>query len=565
MTRPRAFLLLGLATGLGLFAGFVALTGGIDVRLAGVPLRSRSWERPAVLAALAALPAAVGLRRDIASGVRWILAAAPRVHRFVAVAAVCWAGVAAIEFGTFAVGGSDSYGYVSQAELLARGRLVEVVPRNPAFTWPDVPTTLTPLAYKRGRTSGTLAPVYPPGLPLLMAPLAATASGAVFLVVPLCAMAAVLLCWKLGGELGDPLAGAAAALLFSLSPTFLYQAVQPMSDVPVTAFWLGALLIARQPTRWSPVVAGLLVSIAILIRPNLAPLALLVAAASTVDRIAVRRLAAYAAAMVPGLILLAAIQYVRYGSPLASGYGTFDELFGFGNVGPNLSRYPRWLTETHTPLIWVWLLAPVWLVRAAPGVRRFGWICYGCSVAVIVAYLPYVYFRPEEWFYTRFLLPAIPLMLLLAAGAANHGARRVAPRVGTSLLMLGCLALAGVFAWNARSVGVFRLASAEQKYPAVGAFIRARLPASAFLIAMQHSGSIRYYAGRQTLRWDLLDRASLDRAVVSLRAAGYEPFAVLDPDEDSEFRRRFATASSPTLSRMVPVGAVGRTTVYAFP
>jgi len=565
MTRPRAFLLLGLATGLGLFAGFVALTGGIDVRLAGVPLRSRSWERPAVLAALAALPAAVGLRRDIASGVRWILAAAPRVHGFVAVAAVCWAGVAAIGFGTFAVGGSDSYGYVSQAELLARGRLVEVVARNPAFTWPDVPTTLTPLAYKRGRTSGTLAPVYPPGLPLLMAPFAATASGAVFLVVPLCAMAAVLLCWKLGGALGDPLAGAAAALLFSLSPTFLYQAVQPMSDVPVTAFWLGALLIARQPTRWSPVVAGLLASIAILIRPNLAPLALLVAAASTVDRIAVRRLAAYAAAMVPGLILLAAIHYVRYGSPLASGYGTFDELFGFGNVGPNLSRYPRWLTETHTPLIWVWLLAPVWLVRAAPGVRRFGWICYGSSVAVIVAYLPYVYFRPEEWFYTRFLLPAIPLMLLLAAGAANHGARRVAPRVGTSLLMLGCLALAGVFAWNARSVGVFRLASAEQKYPAVGAFIRARLPASAFLIAMQHSGSIRYYAGRQTLRWDLLDRASLDRAVASLRAAGYEPFAVLDPDEDSEFRRRFATASSPTLSRMVPVGAVGRTTVYAFP
>ena len=62
--------------------------------------------------------------------------------------------------------------------------------------------------------------------------------------------------------------------------------------------------------------------------------------------------------------------------------------------------------EAHSPLIWLWLLAPLWFRRAPARTRTFGWITYGFAAAVFVAYLPYVYFRPDEWSYTRFLLPA---------------------------------------------------------------------------------------------------------------------------------------------------------------
>ena len=48
--RASTLLLLGLLT--TLFAVFVALTGGIDTRIGGVAVRSRSWERPATVAVL---------------------------------------------------------------------------------------------------------------------------------------------------------------------------------------------------------------------------------------------------------------------------------------------------------------------------------------------------------------------------------------------------------------------------------------------------------------------------------------------------------------------------------
>jgi hypothetical protein len=339
-----------------------------------------------------------------------------------------------------------------------------------------------------------------------------------------------------------------------------------MSDVPVTAFWIGALLLARRPASWSPIAAGAVVSVAILIRPNLAPLAVLVVAAGATASTGVdlRRALTCALGMIPGLLILGAIQNVRYGSAFASGYGSISEMFAWSNVGQNLARYPRWLTATHTPFVWLWVLSPIWFIRAPTHQRTFGSICYAFVLAVFAAYLPYSYFRPEEWFYTRFLLPAIPVMLVLSTVVVFDLARRVAPVYGSWAAIAVILAVAGVFADRSVSVGTFALRAAERKYPAVGEFVRDRLPDSAFVMAMQHSGSIRYYSGRHTLRWDLLDRASLARAVSSLRAAGYSPFAVLDREEDSEFRTRFGTSSSEALDRMIVVGRIGETVVYAF-
>jgi hypothetical protein len=162
---------------------------------------------------------------------------------------VLWGGIAALVFGTYAAGGADSFGYISQAELIAHGRLTEPMPSDPAFDWPDVPATLTPLAFTRGPDPRVLVPVYPPGLPLLMAPLSWIHPSAVFLVVPLCAAFTLWGCVRFGTELEDTQAGTLGALLLSVSPTFLLQAMQPMSDVPVTAAWLAAMLLARRPSR----------------------------------------------------------------------------------------------------------------------------------------------------------------------------------------------------------------------------------------------------------------------------------------------------------------------------
>lgn len=570
MTRRRGALLLGMATVVAAFTGYVALTGGFDSRLAGIPVRSRSWERPGTVAAVLAVAGLFGFPREVGGVVRQLgrsLAAASRMlWRQLPLVAACWTVLAAFAFGTHVAGGADSYGYVSQARLMSRGQLTEYLPPTRGFSWPDVSYTLSPLGYTVGTSRRTIAPTYPPGLPLLMAPFAAAHPWGPFVVVPLCAAALVWLCFRLGCRFGEPLAGRLAAVLIAVSPTFLYQAMQPMSDVPVTAFWIGALVLARSPHRWSAAAAGAAASVAILIRPNLAPLAAFVvaAAATREGTFELRRSLVCAAAIGPGLLVLAGIQYVRYGSALASGYGPMRELFMTSNIVPNLERYPRWLTETHSPAIWLWLLAPIWIARTPPQVRVFAWTTYGFGFAVFAAYLPYSYFRPEEWFYTRFLLPGLPLYLLFTALTMLALSRRFAARMAQPVAIALVLALAGYLAVLSVRAGAFGLRDGELKYPAVGTFVRERLPESAFILAMQHSGSIRYYSGRHTLRWDLLDRASLDRAIQQLRDAGHVVYAAVDSDEDVELRKRFGAVSAATLEAMVPIGNVRGTQLYEF-
>jgi hypothetical protein len=570
--RPRGAALLLLAGAAAGFAAFVAATGGIDTRIGGIAIRSRSWERPATVALLLALAGLYAVRHRLRG---WSFPAS----RVVVPVLVVWALLAGLCFGTYAAGGADSYGYLSQAQLFARGRLIDMMPRHPGFDWPDVPATLTPLAYTRNGVADVLVPVYPPGLSLMMAPLTLIHPMAAFLLVPVCAALAVWLTTLLGRALSEPSAGVLGALLVAVSPTFLLQTAQPMSDVPVAALWLSALILARRPSIAAALLAGVVSSLAILVRPNLAPLLLLVAAACVTVRTSPSEGPIPASlrfnrrwtraiwpllAAVPGVVALGLIQAVRYGSPLGSGYGSFDDLFSLSNVAPNLARYPRWMTETHTPLIWLWLLAPLAIPRLERGARAFAWILYAFAAAVVLAYLPYVYFRPDEWSYTRFLLPALPLMAVLVALVLLTAARRIVPRAPLAAASTLIVLVAGVSASHALSLGVFGMRDGESKYPRAGSFVSQRLPANAFVFAAQHSGSIRYYSGRPTLRWDLLDAGSLDRAIASLRRAGYEPYAVLDVEEDERFRAYFGAREQHAVGGLIPMATLGNTNVYGF-
>jgi hypothetical protein len=57
---------------------------------------------------------------------------------------------------------------------------------------------------------------------------------------------------------------------------------------------------------------------------------------------------------------------------------------------------------------------------------------------------------------------------------------------------------------------------------------------------MQHSGGLRYYGGRMTLRYDNLERDWLDRAVAWLASRGVQSYLLVEDWELPEFRRRFS-------------------------
>jgi hypothetical protein len=105
------------------------------------------------------------------------------------------------------------------------------------------------------------------------------------------------------------------------------------------------------------------------------------------------------------------------------------------------------------------------------------------------------------------------------------------------------------------------LRAGERRYIDVGEFAADRLPADAALFAVQHSGSLRFYAGRLTLRFDSVRREWAARVPAAVERAGYHPYLIVDDFEIPQVRRQFGFEADtplpwPILARIRELGGV---------
>jgi hypothetical protein len=521
-----------------LIAAATIATGGFTIDLPAGRISSHNLLRPAAVL-LGAL--AIGLwtpahrRRQF----RAVIGRLQRRASAVAAALAFLTFLLGVRFGTYAATGADYYGYVSQAGLWRTGELRQVQPAAKEVPWPDAGWTFSPLGYRPGPDPATIVPTYPAGLPILMA-LAMTVAGpsAAYWVIPLLGGLAVWLTFVLGRATHDEATGLGSALLLMTSPVFLFYLMPPMSDVPVTAWWLLALVLALSRRRSAPFWSGAAVSAAILTRPNLLPLAVVIGAwiAADPDRSARGRSGAaitFALGVLPGCIAVAAINDWIYGTPLESGYGRVETIFALDRFFANLVRYPRWMVETETPLILLAFAAP-WLGSSRPRAARL----FLAFAAVL--YLCYAFYLPfDTWTFLRFLMPAIPLLLILAL-VAFRGLIGYAETGWRLPFALAVVTLLAALRWDiAQAEGVFRMRDVERRFEEAAAFVRRTLPERAVVLTKLHSGSIRHYSGRVTLRWDSMPPEWLDRAVAFLRDRERPPYLLIDGSEEEEFRTRF--------------------------
>jgi hypothetical protein len=113
------------------------------------------------------------------------------------------------------------------------------------------------------------------------------------------------------------------------------------------------------------------------------------------------------------------------------------------------------------------------------------------------------------------------------------------------MAVIAAVVAVGVFnVKRAGRLGVFDEASAEAKYVETARAVDSITPPDAVIVSGQFSGSLRYYAGRLTLRWDWLDPAWLDRAVEWLTARGHHVYILLEAPEVDPFRARFGQTSA---------------------
>jgi hypothetical protein len=470
------------------------------------------------------------------------------MHKVLALAAaLALAGFGLVK-GTWAVGGSDSSCYALMAQAFAQGRVQPSSELAPLAPWPDAQRTLAPAGFIPSPVKPDAAsPVCAPGMSVLLAPLVAVGGReALFVLTPLAAGVLVWLASVLARHLAGGMAAGVAAVLVASSPIVLFQAVQPMNDIVTAALWVGAITVATGEWRHRSLVAGVISGVAILVRPNLAPLALVVAAMVARRAGADARRAgadgrragasapatAFSIGALPGVAVLLLLNQSLYGSPFSTGYGDAGALFSLSYLGDNLSHYGRAVVSTQTAFPVLGLAAPFLLAGRE---RRLAWWLLAAATTVVAGYL---FYRPYvEWWYLRFLITAVVLLLVLASAVAAHLAARA--RVG-GVVAIGTVVLALFMVQTTGAREALDLQALEGRYRNTAAVVAARLPANAVLLTVWQSGSMRFHAGRESVLWDSLDPAWLERATGWLAAQGRQPFILLERREERDFRERFA-------------------------
>lgn len=463
-------------------------------------------------------------------------------------------GAIAVTFSTRSAAGADASGYLSQADgwlhsvppLHVEVNVQESIETASALDgWITTPLGWRPSPDYCDSCIGVQVPTYAPGLPLLMAIPHAIAGidGAVAVVIA-SAVIAVIATGLIASQLGGSIAGIIAAALIGFTPVFLHQSIQPMSDVPVTAAWMVTFALAyRKRSFWS----GLACALAVLIRPNLAPLAI-------VPLLIAPKKMMFAIPVAIAGVVLAVLQSFWYGSPLQSGYGATEQLFAMSNIIPNIGRYSRWWLATAPAM----LLGVFGIVRLRA--NRFAQALAIFAVLVIGAYLIYAVF--DDWSYLRFLLPALAVAAIFAAVELAAWIERWRINVRVPLLFVVVIGLTADSIFIARSFDTFKLADQLARVSTVADYLTAHVEPSAVFLSGEQSGSMRYYTGRSILRWEAASPEALTTAFAVLEKSNRPVFVVLDAWEEAPFRAKLSSAVPLDWPPMLEAGTTHRTRVW---
>jgi hypothetical protein len=400
------------------------------------------------------------------------------------------------------VGASDWYGYYSEAQSFKQGRVSLEVNHNPRQN-----PSIAPLGYFVG--NGKVLPYYPPGYPLLMAFFGFL--NLEFYVTPFFSTIGVLLMFLLIKDITrDKYIAILFSLVWAFSPIVIYGSTSVMSDAVAAVFILLSLYLYRKVRISS---SALVLGFAFIIRPTNALYCMVFLPKLIKDRQCFKFGSGFA---VPSM-LYGIYNLLVYGSPLKFGYDhVFDRLTA-SIVPYHVAFYTIEILEQFTPIIPLLALYALYrygvkafmkdkpesltppvksieLANKAADIRFF-------TAWFIIFFAFYCFWKPggNEWWWTRFLLPAFPAMFFLAAlgvksilTSLENRNRKITlyARMGFSILAV----LITVYyihyetnytiLWEKDKAKIYYLASKQ---------IEDKVPANGMVGAYELSGSIRLY------------------------------------------------------------------------
>jgi Dolichyl-phosphate-mannose-protein mannosyltransferase len=527
-TAPRYFVsLLDWAIAAALALTVLVFLVGVDIHLAGVTVRSHS--------AIRVLAGAVAL---VLVRVRFGIGSYPKsIMRLAMLIAICGSVESWLRFLLASIGGADSYGYVSASRTIAGGRLIEAAPIAEWISAANRLAIASPLGWTPAPDGAGIAPTFPIGTALVMALFTLVGGAdAVYFVAPITGLVTLCLVYRLARTWYDAESALFAVALVAWNPLVVGYAKQPMSDMPATMWVTLALLLAVRLSRESAFGAGLAAGAAVITRPALLVAAVVIPLAAHRGESARQRFWIAGTGLALMLSILMAIQNHLFGSPFSTGYGSGAALFSWSHVGTNLAIFTHHGWEVLGPLFIPGLIIGIFAAR--PESR-------GKPLAIFAAVtLPYLFYLPfDHWETLRFLLPGVVPLTILVADGLIHIARLPRKPAVTAAVVIAFLAIVGGRSEILlRKSSVWDIASMEARYPLAGEWINVNTPPTSVVMANQHSGSLRWYGKRQTIRWDFIAPGQLVTTVRELQSHGATVYVALEGDEVAMFDQRFAGA-----------------------
>jgi len=414
----------------------------------------------------------------------------------------------------------------------------------PSTQAPDF--TYVPLGYKTIDAQSALVCTYPSGLSLLILASAKLSSwdNGPALMFWAHALAGVLLTWILARQAQlSALIALFAAASVGLSPVYLSNSVQLMSDIP-SLTWLTATLVCglhlRRPYS-SALLSGFAFGVAVLVRPTNALVlpALLLALSSPRTPATPWRWLLFVLGGLPCAASLLFLNKLEFGSYFTSGYGNIGYLLSPRHIPGALQAYALWIPCCLFPLAPLALLAPRF-TSPRPHLSAV------LSLWILSFSTFYAFYRHtgEHWYYLRFLIPVTPALVVLALSSAAAALPQIPnPRTRTLLASIGITITLVTLLIADHRLQVLSSGASERTYTQACQEAKRRLPPNAVVLAMQCSGALRYHTNFVIARWDILNPETFSKLHQAAIAESRPLYALLFRFESEEALHHHAPAS----------------------
>lgn len=159
--------------------------------------------------------------------------------------------------------------------------------------------------------------------------------------------------------------------------------------------------------------------------------------------------------------------------------------------------------------------------------------------------ITFCFFKPyEAWWYLRYLLPAIPALIisaLLTMKNILHYFSRSSKFITAKAKVVPAFLLAIILAtelYQTKKLNVLEIDENERIYKKSCFLAAGKFPEHSLVLAMQLSGALIYYTKFIPCRWERLSPETFEFLKIKAEAQGYQWYALLFPFEEEEFQKK---------------------------